>query len=507
MPSDEIQDSGILPPKISTRRSSFFKAVTFTSTGTIVNIAFLFIETMIIARQLDTASYGIYALMIILVNFLVMLIDFGSVTAIVQLIASSENDRQNQFASTAILFRVLTIGAFSVLILIGRDALILVDPSKAIEVYTVYLPLMLLAMGMDELLIAVLQGKQLYRQMAIAMILRSCFRLGLTASFFFILKLGFMAPIYSWILSYAVSVSYEFLVLPFSKRLSFHWPLLKNILRFGFPLQLNNFLWFASNSSQSLLLNVLIGPSAVAFYEVAQRIPNAIIRFSQAYTAVYFPTLTSLLADGKRGQSRKLLEHSLSLMSFFMAVIALVSIVFNHEIVTILFSEKYAESGITFALLMIAIHMTVLVTLMGYTMVSVGFPSRSLISNAVREGLMFLTNLAIIPVAGFVGPAYSKVVAFYVANPLSVWLLRKSDFRFSVAPYVKQTVFLWMSAAFFWLVKPENIFLRLLIILAFFAINLLFSTISVDDLNLILPDVIKKRFSRRVEADAGIQVD
>jgi O-antigen/teichoic acid export membrane protein len=416
------------------------------------------------------------------------------------LIASSESARQIKLASTAILFRVLMVAVFSLLLVLGRGMLTVLDPSKSLLTYTTYVPLMLLAAGLDEILSAILQGKQRYQHMAVAQILRSVFRLGLTIFFLYGLNLGLMSLVYSWTISYGISVAYQYLVLPFSRRLLMDWHVLRTILRFGFPLQLNNFLWFASNSSQSLLLSIFLGPAAVAFFEVAMRVPGALLRLSQSYTAVYFPMATGLLAEGKRDQARRLLEHSLSLNSFLAGLAALISVVFHRQIVTLLFSEKYAASSSTFALLMLALHMTVLVTLMGYTLTAAGFPGRSLAANTIREGLMFLGSLVLIPVLGFGGPAYAKLAAFCVANPLSVWLLRKSRVDILVIPYIKQTALLWSIAAVFLLFQPESMLFGLAAVVLFFVLNVLWSTVTPDDIGLILPEFVKKRLGVQKKA-------
>ncbi len=486
-------------PDHQKNRPSFLHAVTLTGIGTVINVSFLLFETMIIARQLDTTSLGVYALLIVVVNFLVLVIDFGCVTSVTQLIASSDSTQQEGYAKSAILLRILNVTIISTVLLLGRNVLNLIDSSQILVTFTQYIPLMLLAVALDELFIAILQGKQCYQQMAIAQIMRSIIRLGLTAVLIYVFDLGLLALIYSWIISYGVSITYEYIVMPFSKTLSMNWQLLRGMLRFGLPIQLNNFLWFASTSSQSPLLSIFLGPSAVAFYEVALRIPNALLRLSQAYSAVFFPTITGLLAERKGIQARKLLERSLSLTSFLMTLVALTSVLFNHEIVTLLFSEKYSASGPTFAFLMIALHMTVLVTLMGYSLTAAGYPSRSLGVNAIREAMMFLLNLLLIPISGFIAPAYSKIISFYIANPISVWLLRKSSIRVNVAPYVKQTILLLIAAGVFWLVHPESILLRFLILGLFIVFNYLFSTISLDDWSLIMPDFIKHRL--------GIQPD
>jgi O-antigen/teichoic acid export membrane protein len=486
--------------KLAKHPPTFFYSVTLTGLGTFISITFLFLETMVITRILDTAHYGTFALLVIVVNFLLMSVDFGGVTAVTQLLASSDGKRQIGYANSAILFRLFAVGVFSIIVWGGKNAFNLLDPSGSLVTVSFYIPFMLLIASLDEVLLAILQGKQLYPKMAVAQILRSVLRLGLTVFFLYVLDLGLDALIYSWMLSYSASVVYEYLMLPFPRRMYMDWKLLRELLRFGFPLQLNNFLWFASNSSQSLLLSIFIGPSAVAFFEVAMRIPNAVLRLSQSYTAVYFPTATKLLSEGKDIQARQLLERSLYLTSFLMGLVALVSVMFDRQIVVLLFSERYISSAVVFALLMLTLHMTILVTLMGYSLTAAGYPERSLAANSIRETFMFLTNLALIPVFGLIGPVYAKLMAYYLANPLSVWLLKQSKITIKVMPYVKQTMLLLLCIAVFWSFQPENIWIKVAIFFIFIGLNFLMSAISLDDLSLMLPERMRRKLSPRSAA-------
>jgi O-antigen/teichoic acid export membrane protein len=500
MTGKEAEDQRVEQPAHSTRRPSFFQGVTFTGAGIAVNIIFLFLETVVAVRLLDTDSFGVFVLLTVVVNFLVMATDFGYKTAVTQLIASSDHTRQAALANSALLFRLLVVALVSALIWLGWYALRLVDPSRALVRYAAYVPIMLLAASLDELLLAILQGYQAYHHMAVAQVLRGVLRLGLSVVFLFILNLGMMALIYSWIVSFGIAAAYEYLVLPLSRRLFLNRYLMGEMLRFGFPLQLNRFLWFVSGQIDTLLLGALLGPTAVALLSVAGRIPKALLRLSHSYTAVYFPTVTELLAEGKRSQARWLLDHSLRLISFGMALVALTSVVFSRQIVTLLFSEKYAASSPVFALLMIALHMTVLVTLMGYTLTAAGYPGRSLGANAIQEILRVLADLVFIPVFGFVGPTYARLMAYYVANPLSVWLLRRSDIRVTVAPYVKQTALLWLCSAAFWWAQPEGYMVGAAIIAVFLVLNIALSTVSRDDLRLVLPEAVTKQLGKRKEA-------
>jgi O-antigen/teichoic acid export membrane protein len=499
----EEQTVGKTPP--STRHLSFFQGVTFTGTGTAINIVFLFLETMIAVRVLDTASYGIYALLVVGVNFLLMVTDFGSTTSVTQLIASSDPTRQAILASSVIVFRLAVVALVSIIALLVPAAIFLLDPSMALLDYAIYIPMMLMAVGLDESLQAILQGYQAFHHMAIANGLRTILRLGLSVVFLLILHFGIEGLIYSWTISFSIAVVYEYLVLPHSRRLLLNWRFLGEMLRFGFPLQLNRFLWFISARVDILLLGVFIGPSAVALFDVGGRIPNALVRLTQSYSAVYFPMMTELLSKGESDRAHRLLNRSLGLISFFMALSALISVVFGQEVIKALFSAKYESSSMVFSLLMIGLQMNVLVTIMGYTLVSAGYPGRSLAANAIRETLIVVADLILIPLWGLIGPAFGKLAAYYVANPISIWMLRRSHIGVVVAPYIKQTVLLWLGAVLFWWLQPQGFLIRAMMIVIFIALNIALSTVSRDDLALVLPHTLAKRMGGRKETVPNAQ--
>lgn len=458
-----------------------------------MNITFLFLETMVAVRLLVTDSYGIYVLLIAIVNFFVMAVDFGCKTAVTQLIASSDRIRQTALVNSALVFRLVIIAVISALIWLGQDLPLLLDPSRALLQYTGYVPMMLVVASFDELFFGMLQGFQAYRHMAVAQIVRSVLRLCLTIVFLSVLKLGVMALIYSWTISFAVSAVYQYLVLPISKRFVYQRPLLSEMLRFGFPLQLTRFLWFVFRRVDVLLLGTLAGPASVAYYAVAARIPDALQHLSESYTAVYFPTMAALLAKGKLRQASWILDHSLRLISFAAALVALIAVLFSQQIVTLLFSEKYAASSLAFALLMIALHITLMANLMGYTLTSAGYPGRSLGENLTRTTLNILGDLLLIPAFGFMGPAYAALVSRYSANPVAVLLLRRSGIAVTVAPYAKQTLLLLLCAVLFWWIQPAEFTYKVAIVVLFVVLNMVLSTISRDDLSLVLPEGVAKR--------------
>jgi O-antigen/teichoic acid export membrane protein len=475
------------------RGSSFSRGVFFTGMGTAVNIVFLFLETMIAARLLAPEDYGVYVILIAVVNFLVMTIDWGQRISVTQLIASSDPARQQVVVSIAWGFRLLVVVLVSGLILLAQPLVHWIDSTEQVAQYMLLIPPMLAVASFDELFLGMLQGFQAYRRMAIGQVIRSVLRLGLTVVLLVVFNLGIMGLIYSWIISFTVSTLFQFLVLPISRRFVYQRPLLGEMLRFGFPLQLSRFLWFGFSQMHELFLGTLAGPTSVAFYAVAARIPQALQRLSESYIAVYFPTTAALLSRGEHRQAQRVLDRTLRLISFSAALVVLVGVVFSREIMTLLFSEQYADSSMAFALLMIGFHVTFVLSILGYTLTAAGYPGRSLGENLFRTTLTIVGDLLLIPGFGFMGPVYASLGAAYASNPVAIWLLRRSGIVVVLAPYVKQTTLLLVGAALHWWILPAGLAYKLATVVAFALINVALSSVSREDLDLVLPQIASKR--------------
>ena len=474
-------------PSPAPASNGFRRGIAITSFGTLITIGLFFIETIISAWLLAPAAYGTYVLLVSLVNFLVLAIDFGCQTGMTQLLASSDRDRQEALANSAIMFRLLCCAGLAVVIWASQPLLAPLDPARTWLPYTFYIPLMLAGASLDELLLGILRGFQLYQPWTLVQIVRSLLRVLLSTVLITVFKLDVLGLILSWTISFGVAVLIEYSALPIPRRLMLRRPLLREMLRFGFSIQLSRFLWFAFLQADVLLLGALAGPAAAAFYTVARRIPDGFQRLADSYIAVYFPEVTALLAQGQREAATQLMNRSLKLFSFLIGVVALGSVVFSREIMLI-FSHKYVDSAPAFALLMLGLHITFVLSIKGYTLTAAGHPSRTLVENATRTGLNVVGDIALIPVMGFVGPAVATLFAGYIANGVIIWMLRRSNILVDVLPYLTQVLLLLAcSAAGYWL-HSYSLLYGMVMLGVFIGANLLLKTVSLDDLSLVIPE-------------------
>jgi len=485
---------------------SLYKGFAFTSVGSIINIIALFAEAIIAVRLLAKVDYGIYVLLITVTNFVIMATDFGCKISVTQLIASGKKDRQAVLTNSVMALRILICLVMSALVWFGQGLLVRIDPTRGLLLYAAAIPAMYIAASIEQLLGGILKGFKQYDAAAIAQSVRSLTRVVLSIGLLVFFQLGIWALVYSWIISFALSAIYQYIKLPVSKRWTLNPPAIRDVLRFGFPIQLSAFLWYVSWQVHILLLSTLAGPASVALFDVANKIPSALHRFSESYISIFFPTMSSLLADKRYGQASWMLEQSLRLSSFVIGIGVLFSVLFSREIMGLLFSSEYAGTASAFSLLMVAFHMTFLVHLLGYTLTSAGYPEKSLVENSVRAVLSSIAGVLLIPIFNFLGAAVGQLIANYAANPVALWLMRQTEIKVNVAPFVKQTAILLIFCIVGWFIGDMNIGLassissRLGMIVLFIVSSFMLSTVSQSDLHIVLPkSIIAKLGIRKPE--------
>src|SRR5205823_1090584 len=94
----------------------FRRGLVLTSSGSVVTLALLALETVVIARLLPIAVYGRYILLLTTVQFLMMAIDFGCKTSVPQMISSGDRAQQRVVVGSALAFRVVVLAVAAALI-------------------------------------------------------------------------------------------------------------------------------------------------------------------------------------------------------------------------------------------------------------------------------------------------------------------------------------------------------------------------------------------------------
>ena len=136
-----------------------------------------------------------------------------------------------------------------------------------------------------------------------------------------------------------------------SKRPRWDRALLRRLIRFGLPLQGNEMLTFVSPRLAVLILGAMASPAAVAYLGVATKMPQNFQRLFESLYAVYYPYMAGLFGRGEQAEAERSLNRFLRLATFVTAGSALATVLFQREIVRLVFSEKYLDSAPALGLL------------------------------------------------------------------------------------------------------------------------------------------------------------
>jgi O-antigen/teichoic acid export membrane protein len=487
--------SAPVPPQLSRpqpppgQAGQFRRGVASVGGGSLVSVAALFIEAVIVARALPISDMGVYVFFQATLALLIIAVDLGFRTTAAQFLAAeTDPERRASLVSSMLLLRLLVVALVSVVVVVLSPSLARAFDMPDLTALMVYLPIVLALSSLDELLSGMLQGFQRYRPIALAQMLRSAVRLGLSALVLVVLGGGLPALVASWMVSYGASALLQYACLPGPRRFGLDWPLIKRAVQFGTPLQATRYLWFAMQRINTFVLSALTGPTGVAFYDVAGRVPQGLIRLTEAYYAVYHPSLSTRFARHERVAASRMIEQSLRVFGFGLLMLTWGSILFGRELIVLLFKARYADAAPAFAIMLLGLSLATSINLMGYALTASGHPGKSFLVNLLRSTASVAGAFLLVPLTGFIGAAYATLAAQVVTVPLAWWYMRRQRLPAHGNVHLRQYIAAaLLLAAFIWL-PPLGFGLRLGLLAAFPIVALGLGLIQLGDFSLLIPE-------------------
>ena len=439
---------------------------------------------MLTARLLPAEALGAFLILQVLIVFLSEGSSFGIHAALERYLAGAD-DRllQQRILSTAFHFRIAT-ALLTAAVLPASAALMF--PILGLEEPSASLVVLLIGWFLLEAVLKLLlshhQARFDFKAIGSTNVVSSLVNFTVILVLVVALKQGFMGLIYAKLLSRIIAVGYAWIVHPLEVRARFDLPLLRRLLRYCLPLYANYFLAFLSTRADTLLIGWLLGTSAVAYYEIARRIPDSLMLFYEAFRQVYFPFVARSALHNDRRKVSALVSDSTRYGALALSFICLLAFAFGHEIITLLFSAQYQRSVLPFAVLMLAISLMMIETTLGTTLAAIGESDKPLLINIVRTTLQIIAYLTLIPLLGVMGAALAATVAAAAVLPVNVYFLRRRSIAVNVRGYVKPMLISVALALMLWLLSPVSPVTAVCIALAYLPAALFFSVVTVGEL-------------------------
>jgi O-antigen/teichoic acid export membrane protein len=195
---------------------------------------------------------------------------------------------------------------------------------------------------------------------------------------------------------------------------------MQRALKFGVPLVVSDFLVSLVSSSDRFVIQYFLGSSAVAVYSVAYDISDYVaVMFASPLQLAILPIVYSLWSKEGQEATRTFVSKAVNLS--FVIVIPMIAgfSVVGPDIVTILASEKYVDSGELVPIIALGV-MLGSVNFLFYTGLLLQEKTVLVtILNTVAAVMNIVLNVLWIPRYGIIGAAYATVLTYIMLNVLT----------------------------------------------------------------------------------------
>src|SRR5690349_12994698 len=265
--------------------SQFMRGIFSIGFSRVMKLGLGMVSLMLVVRHISAEAYGAFVVIRVIYTFLAEVSNLGLTVVIPKYLASSDDDQHKfRLINTIIYFRVITILLLAPLMFVVRPGLAaLFGSSPLLPTLFVYVPILFCLDSLARTLGSILQGLFLFKMLAIVSTVSAIVNFIATIVFVFPLNLGAIGLIYAVFVSNSVMIVLAYLAVHIKDKRGINLPILKEMLIFGFPLQMQYMLDFVFARIDTIVIGSFLGTAAIAFYEVARKLPDSLMYLYDAF--------------------------------------------------------------------------------------------------------------------------------------------------------------------------------------------------------------------------------
>lgn len=405
---------------------SIFKNTGWMTISQLITSICAFLWTIIIARYLSVADYGIISFAISFTYLSGILLDLGMSTYIIREISKNRQSYE-KYVNNILLFKLILA---IILLLFTGMLLYILNYSFISILVTIIFTIEIVFMAITYFLNGVFQAFENVKYQAIGTILNSLILLiGILITIS--LDLGIIAIAFAYTFSYGIYCFYVF----FKYIRSFSFPkfeldlkFIKTILLNSLPFGLTNFFYSIYFSIDVVMLSFLVGDYSTGLYKSAYNIIYVFTTFFVVYQSVIFPVMSKFFKE-----SQNLLKISFELSVKYLLLIILpvsVGILFYASpIVNLIYSTKYSLASVPVQILIWAV-----------SFLFVNGAASTLLNAISKESTVtkiyifaaianVILNLILIPIFDYNGAAIATVLSEIFISILIIHSIFKTNYK------------------------------------------------------------------------------
>jgi O-antigen/teichoic acid export membrane protein len=432
-------------------RSRFLVGMSSMVFATLASQMVSFVGILLILRWVTQEEFGVYTLILVIVQFLNITSELGIGSSVVRQIQAETTDegRQKMIAAAVSASATLCLAA-GLIVLIAKPLVLRIYDYELLDRLFWYILPVLFLNSVNGLMYRLLQSIYAYRSLIFVKLLTALSRFGLVVLFLKPFGMGVRGILLADLISGSLVLVVSLALLPGRPRFLLSRQILGPVVAFGFPLYLNSILTYIFARVDVLMIGNMTTAEVVAAVEVARKIPdNLRLLLSASFMAVYFPSVSGLLTSDRKEKAQELTNASLAMMSFAISIVTVTLALLQNDLIVWLFTEKYLFAAWAFSLFGMSLLVGVMSAIMGMTLVAGGMSQAPLRVNVLIVLCNVTGNWFLIPIWGLVGAALSSLAATVLSLPLNLWFLRRYLYKVNNWTYLTPI----LLAATYWALR------------------------------------------------------
>ncbi|WP_424357547.1 flippase [Methanocella sp. MCL-LM] len=462
------------------------------TSASIISLSLGFIINIYLARDLQAGNYGVINAVLNLSTLFSFVADFGISTYLTMELARRP-EKIKPYLGNALSMRLIFI-AIAYTGIIATAYLGGYNQEKYIVAFILGAYLMVTAIS--QVFQATFQAVQKMEHSAVCQVLNP---LVLIVGMYYVLtgNMGIIALSLVYLASGLVLLAYNLIM---AVRLfsftppRFDFDLWKVLLVGGFPFIISSVFYFLSFRIDIQLIDFMLGDVQVGYYSAAYKLIEALTFLPIIYTTVIFPVISAYFHQNN-SNLKVLLQKSLKYAYILGFPIVVGLFLLSDKFIFFLYEDGYNPAIPVLQALAVGLLISFANTIWGSFLMGTNM---QIASNKISIGSMIVNialNLAVLPVFGIVGSAWTMVITNLVIFSVMYYLVKKAGYSFmSVADAAKITICSLLMGLFVYFAHDNNLFVIIAAAaVIYFALIFLTRTFSKDDIELFMKIFHRKK--------------
>jgi O-antigen/teichoic acid export membrane protein len=203
------------------------------------------------------------------------------------------------------------------------------------------------------------------------------------------------------------------------------WPELRRMGRFMFQTNLSGYLKSLNKHADMLILGFFAPPQAAGYYRIAMSFANLLGVFAAPIGYVVFPTMSKMHALGEPAQLRRLIRRISGAMAAYSIPAAAAMALLAPPILALTVKSDFLPAIPACYVLLGAFIVANLTIWTRPATLAIGRPEVSTWGNAIQAVVAVGTAIVLVPRLASLGSAWAYFLGTLVANAVVVWLIHR----------------------------------------------------------------------------------